>query len=368
MPFNTEYSNLIHVWTLPNLPPDTEGEEYTLSVSAELPVWLTLPKGVEVYEHDVLLDGVVEKVTLYQDCVRYNYGDYFSKDQTLRYKIVRQAELENQIATGPTTDRKYLEKLRSVVRIVRPVRIGDRQRFELHQLRPICEVMMEACNRIMEAERSTYYVMAWNFPYRISFLSISVFWVSLYRDGVRLEAFPFMGNAGLLALNAPYPAVPNDFAKIRSAIGGGDTYPDWWLYYCKAATHHGQQNHREAVLEAIIALEMGVSKFVRTKWKQVGVSNNAVDRAKRDVTLSMMLNIELMALANPTRKPSAELIGRLNQGRQLRNDIVHEGKTSVSEAEAGSCVSSVKEALLLIAPDIYDGELMTSIVQSEAKG
>jgi hypothetical protein len=367
MPFNVEYTNRIHFSTPPNSPPDAEGEEYTLSVSTELPVWLTLPEGLEFFEHDVVLEDTVERVTVYQDCVRYNYGDYFARDQTLRYKVIRLAELQEQIKGQPETDRKYIEKLRSVVRCTRPVRIRNREWFEMHQLRRHCEVLMEACNRIMEAERSTYYVFAWNYPYRISFLSIGIFWVSLYRGNVRVEAFPFMGNAGLLALNSPYPAVPDDFAKVISAIGNGDAYPDWWLYYCKAATHHGQQNHREAVLEVIIALEMAVSKFVRTRWKQQGVSNNAIERAKRDVTLSVMLNIELMALADPASKPSGELIGRLNMARQLRNNIVHEGKTCVSEAEAAGCLASVKEALFLMGPHIYDGELMASIVRSEAR-
>jgi hypothetical protein len=80
-----------------------------------------------------------------------------------------------------------------------------------------------------------------------------------------------------------------------------------------------------------------------------------------------MLNIELMAVADPARKPSGALIGRLNAARQLRNNIVHEGKTRVSEAEAADCLASVKEALLFMGPHVYNGELMTSIVRSEAR-
>ena len=154
---------------------------------------------------------------------------------------------------------------------------------------------------------------------------------------------------------------------VTSAVSGQDTYPDWWLYYCKAATHHGQQNHREAVLEAIIALEMALSIFVRKKWKQRGVSQNRIDLAKRDVTLSMMMNIELMALTDDDRKPSSELIGRLNNARRLRNDIVHEGRIDVSESEGHECISSVKEALLFMGPHIYEGTLMHSIFAGEER-
>ena len=367
MPFNVEFTNVITVWLPPSVAADTDGDEFTLSIAVELPVFLVLPNGVDTYEHVVVVKGVVEKLTVYQDCVKYYYGDHFSQDHRLRYMVLRRSEAQDQIKECPQSDRKYVENMRSVVRFTRLVRIRNRDQFVLHQLRPHCEVLMEACNRILEAERSTYYCMAWTYPYRISFLSIGVFWVSLYKGGERKEAFPYMGNASRLALNPPSPAVPDDFEKVTTAVGGQDAYPDWWLYYCKAATHHGQQNHREAVLEAVIALEMALSSFARKKWKQQGVSNNAVDRAKRDVTLSMMINIELMALAEPGNKPSLELIGQLNKARKLRNDIVHEGKIEVSETEAGGCLDCIREALLFMSPDIYDGQLMESIVATEAK-
>jgi hypothetical protein len=221
---------------------------------------------------------------------------------------------------------------------------------------------MEACNRIMEAERSTYHSMAWTYPYRLSFLSVGLFWVALYSGGERKEAFPFMGNAARLALNPPYPAVAADFAEVVAAIGDQDAYPDWWLYYCKAAAHHGQQNHREAVLQAIIAPEMALSKYVRMKWHEHGVPNNAIDRAKRDVTLSMMTNIELMALSDPGRRPPIELLAKLDRARKLRNQIGHEGKTDVSDGEASDCLTSVKETLLLLSPSIYEGHLMDTKV------
>jgi hypothetical protein len=360
MPFNIEYTNNITVWSPPNAPPDISGDVFNLSIAAELPLWLTSPKNVAAYEHDVMLGDVVERVTVYQDCLKYTYGDHYSPDRTLRYHVLRGDDLAS-VDPPNLARRRVFEKLRSVARIVLPIRVRNREFFEAHQLRPHCEALMEACNRIMEAERSTYYAMAWNFPYRISFLSVGIYWVSLYRDDERIDAFPFMGNASLLALNAPYPAMSTDLDKIRAAVGGRDAYPDWWLYYCKAATHHGQQNHREAVLEAIIALEMAISRFVRTKWREHGVSNNAIDAAKRDVTLSMMINIELMSLAELRNKPSSELIGRLNRARQLRNEIVHEARVAVSELEAGACLAAVKEALLLIAPDIYAGALMNGI-------
>jgi hypothetical protein len=365
--FNIEFTNRIRPWSLPTAVPDTEGDEFTLSVAAELPIYLVLPEGLNIHKHTVVIDGASIDVTIYQDCYKYYYGDYFSPDHILRYQVLRLPEAQEHIRAQPSSDCKYVQKLRSVVRLTQPVRIRERDYFISHQLRRHCELLMEACNRIMEAERSIYYKMAWTYPYQLSFLSIDLFWVSLYQGSERKEAFPFMGNAARLTLNPSHPGAAEDFAKITTAIGGQDTYPDWWLYYGRAATHHGQQNHRGAVLEAIIALEIALSTFVRTKWRQRGVSNSAIKRAKDDITLSMMTNIELMVLSDPERKPSSDLIGRLNKARGLRNNIVHKGMSHVSETEADDCLTSVKEALLLLSPSIYEGQLMDSIVRGESE-
>lgn len=366
MPFNAEYTNEITVWRTPTHPPDTSGGEYLLSVAVELPIYFVLPLGVNEFEHSVRLGDAVEKITLFQDCVKFYYGDFFSTDGHLRYKVLRQTEARGQVeAQPPPTGRKYIEKLKSVARITTPIRFQQRDRFVLYQLRPYCERLMQACNRLLEAERSTYFSMAWVYPYSLSFLSVDLYWVSLYQNGRRVEAFPFMGNAHRIALQPPHPAVPGDFTKVQAAAGTEDVFPDWWLYFCKAASHHGQQNYREAVIEAVIALEMALSQFVRKKWKERAVSQNAIDRAKRDVSLSIMINIELVALADPARRPSDQLIGKLNTARKLRNDIVHEGKIDVSELESKECVGVVKQALLLMCPDIYSGSLMASIIAIE---
>jgi hypothetical protein len=367
MPFNVEFTNVINVWLPPNAAPDLEGEEFTLSIAAELPVFLVLPEGIDTYTHTVMIDGTSIQVTIYQDCVKYYYGDHFSQDHIMRYQVLRLPDIQEQVKSLPSSDRKYVQKLRSVVHLTLPVNIRERDHFVLHQLRPHCELLMEACNRIMEAERSTYYAMAWMYPYQISFLSIELFWISLYKGSQRQESFSFMGNGALLALNPPYPGTTEAFEQVKAAISGQDTYPVWWTYYVKAATHHGQQKHREAVLECIIALEMALSEFVRIKWEQRGVSKTAISNAKRDITLSMMTNIELMSLSDEARKPSPELIGKLNKARTLRNEIIHGGKTAVTESQANECLSSVKQALLLVSPSIYDGQLMNSIVEGELK-
>lgn len=100
-----------------------------------------------------------------------------------------------------------------------------------------------------------------------------------------------------------------------------------------------------AVVNAVIALEAALSDFVRLQWGNRGVSKSRIDEAEKDISLSLMLNIELMSLSPETNKPQAELIGRLNSARRLRNDIIHNKKRDVSYEEAKESVESVRQLL-----------------------
>jgi len=100
-----------------------------------------------------------------------------------------------------------------------------------------------------------------------------------------------------------------------------------------------------AVVNAVIALEAALSDFVRYQWRNRGVSKSRIDEAEKDISLSLMLNIELMSLSPETNKPQAELLGRLNSARRLRNGIVHNKKRDVSYEEAKESVESVRQLL-----------------------
>lgn len=108
-----------------------------------------------------------------------------------------------------------------------------------------------------------------------------------------------------------------------------------------------------AIVSAVLALEAALSEFIRAEWRARGVSGSRIDEAKKDISLSVMLNIELTALAPQTNKPRAELIGALNHARKVRNDVIHEKKRDVSYQEARESVESVKElvAYLRSLPD-----------------
>lgn len=100
-----------------------------------------------------------------------------------------------------------------------------------------------------------------------------------------------------------------------------------------------------AVVNAVIGLEAALSDFVRDQWRNQGVSKSRIEEVEKDISLSLMLNIELTALAPEINKPQADLVGKLNHARRLRNNIVHNKKRDVSYEEAKESVESVRQLL-----------------------
>ena len=303
---------------------------------------------------EVAGDGIT--VDTYNDCRRIFTSDHFTPERTERYRLLREEALAIEQRPFPeNARRRYIVPMKSVAVTSFRVCFSSQEQFTLHGLSKFCARLMSACNQILEAERCTFHKMAWTFPYHLSFLSIGLYWVHIQNADGTSETNGFMGNAGLIALNPPYTN-QRQFEKVLAALKPGHEYPIWWQYYCKAATLLGQDSFRSAVLESVIALEMALSTFVRRRLLDRGVSKSRLGDVKRDLTLSLMLNLELTSLAPEDAKPPSELVGRLNRARKLRNDIVHEGKAATIE-EASAAVAAVREGLQYLAPLICDATL-----------
>jgi hypothetical protein len=352
--FGTEFTNLIWARLDKIAIPEDFGEQHSISIAAELPHSIGLPDGTLSHRCATSIDGEPIAIDIYNDCHRIYTSDHFTPERTERYKLLRSAELSAAAQPFPeNARRKFISPMRSVVMATFNVRFQSQELFILHMLSAYCTKLMRACNAILEAERCTYYRMSWNFPYHLSFLSVGLYWVSIENPNGSYEARAFMGNSGHIALNPPV-VTADAFERVMTAIKPGCEYPIWWQYYCKAATLLGQQSYRSAVLESIIALEMALSVFVRRRLTDRGVSKSSFERVKKDITLSLMLNIELTSLAPDDQRPAPEIVGRLNRARKLRNLIVHEGKASVSESEATEAVEAVRLGLKYLSTHITE--------------
>lgn len=100
-----------------------------------------------------------------------------------------------------------------------------------------------------------------------------------------------------------------------------------------------------ALLLMVIAGEMATARFIRERLLEKGVSKGKWDESKNDVTYSQMLNLHLFSLTPPHMKPDRQLLGELNRARALRNELMHEGKFSLSHSDVRSLLESTKEYL-----------------------
>ncbi len=88
-----------------------------------------------------------------------------------------------------------------------------------------------------------------------------------------------------------------------------------------------------AILLLAIAVEAATARYVHHRLRQEGVSNARLSDLEADLTFSIMLNAQVMALAPASSKPDSQLIGDVDRIRRLRNDVMHKALFAVRRPE-----------------------------------
>lgn len=82
-----------------------------------------------------------------------------------------------------------------------------------------------------------------------------------------------------------------------------------------------------AVLEVCVACEIALSQKYWLFLKERGVSNTKIKDNKKEITFSQLLNVHLFTMRDLSAFVDSEkILGALNWARNVRNDVVHEGK------------------------------------------
>ena len=90
---------------------------------------------------------------------------------------------------------------------------------------------------------------------------------------------------------------------------------------------HTEENHKMIFLELFIFIETIVSKFLRDKKVEHGVSNNKIKEYESEVSISYMLNVELPIFIQEITSNDRKTLGEIDKLRKKRNNIVHNGGT-----------------------------------------
>jgi len=97
-----------------------------------------------------------------------------------------------------------------------------------------------------------------------------------------------------------------------------------------------------ALLLLAIAVETATSEFVYAALKARGVSQSKLNDIEGDLTFSIMLNTQVMALAPADKKPDRGTLGKVDRIRKLRNELMHKGKCALTNPEITALISVAK--------------------------
>jgi hypothetical protein len=131
-------------------------------------------------------------------------------------------------------------------------------------------------------------------------------------------------NIFKLMLN-PGPATPEESAKIRGCLGGSQKIDEARRFLVVAKSFLDGGILQAALLHLAIGVEMATTRFVHAKLLAAGVSKSKLDGSDDQLTFSKMLNIDLLVVTPADRKPDPQILGKINEIRKLRNDLMHKG-------------------------------------------
>lgn len=143
----------------------------------------------------------------------------------------------------------------------------------------------------------------------------------------------------------PFTEVPADETtnRIRRFLSdaGQVTPAQEFLSMARHAAFH-TKNFKYAVLEAFISVETLVVDYLIRVKLQRGVSKSKLDDYASEITISYMLNVELPMLVDNITAKERQILGNVDRVRDIRNDIVHEGKIA-TEQDAQFAVKAAEE-------------------------
>lgn len=132
--------------------------------------------------------------------------------------------------------------------------------------------------------------------------------------------------------------------KIEQSITSKEEIPLWVELLCNADQYLYQTEYRHSVLESIIALELVVSRFIRTKCQQKGISKKDSDEYIKNVGVSGNIKVTLKLLLDKVVLPEQKIFEQCKSAITKRNHIVHNGE----DATAIEAQDSIKYGRQLI--------------------
>jgi len=106
-----------------------------------------------------------------------------------------------------------------------------------------------------------------------------------------------------------------------------------------------KEDSRRATLEGVIALEIVLSEFIRSRGKAKGISNDDIKNFIKDVGLTGNIKVSLKLLLNENESIDDKLISICKGAIKVRNTIVHEGFRDIPQTETEKRIISIEKVI-----------------------
>lgn len=126
-----------------------------------------------------------------------------------------------------------------------------------------------------------------------------------------------------------------------------EKYRDIFELYSSAITHMNfYSNHKIALLESFIAVEILVSRVCSEIKLKKGVSQSKLNKYEKEISISYLMDVELPMYFDLSKK-EIEIFSKVKGARAIRNKIMHKNQ-EFSDNEIFSHVLAIKNFLFLI--------------------
>jgi hypothetical protein len=138
----------------------------------------------------------------------------------------------------------------------------------------------------------------------------------------------------------------NDIHKqLRSFLMKGNPIEIEELLLCNSKNHLLTQEYPIAIIEAVSALEITLSEFIRTECKVAGIGDDKVEKFIQDVGVSGQVKVVLKLLTKGKPQLDDTAFSECEGAITLRNNVVHKGFINLGAKDIKQKIISIEKML-----------------------
>ncbi|MBT4722662.1 hypothetical protein HOB30_02805 [Candidatus Falkowbacteria bacterium] len=136
--------------------------------------------------------------------------------------------------------------------------------------------------------------------------------------------------------------------NIQDSIANNEEIQLWQQLLLNAEQYLFQTEYRHSILESVIALELVVSEFIMNEYSEKAISEKDAKKYISDVGLTANIKITLRLFVKNFDQIEETVLEKCKAAITIRNNIVHSGRSAVTNEEAKDTLVYCKELINIL--------------------